>query len=485
MGFYIRKTVQFGPLHFNISKSGVGVSFGTTGTRLATGPRGTYIHLGRKGATYRRRLDGLLFGASSEQGFASKDRPIRDSRSQFVPADFFPSSGRLTVAEINQRIQQPAYAGKILAALIIVELVLLSVLISTGASLLRDLLILIAVLGWILGMAITWVTNEQESVAQKTTLEYDLDEEATEEYGSFLDALRLLAKSQFIWQVTDSVHTSDWKKHAGATSLVDRNIVKFGLSSPPFIVTTIDVYGLMLGGIEIFFLPDQLLIYNNRQYRSLSYTELKIDSISVTFREIGVLPSDAEVVDYTWRYVRRDGGPDMRFSGNFRVPIVLYWLLHLYSLSDLSVRLHVSNAAYAQQFAYAISSYILFHQMTKKASTKRTSSRGSKSSSYSQSRTQDQSRTRGGHSSHSRQQSQDKARQETRKETSGTTDPYIVLQVSPNAQWEEVAAAYRRLVQMYHPDKVTGLAPEYQEIAERRMKEINAAYSELKRRNRR
>jgi DnaJ-domain-containing protein 1 len=41
-------------------------------------------------------------------------------------------------------------------------------------------------------------------------------------------------------------------------------------------------------------------------------------------------------------------------------------------------------------------------------------------------------------------------------------------------------AAYRRMVQMYHPDKVSGLAPEYAEIAERKMKEINAAYAQLK-----
>ena len=33
-----------------------------------------------------------------------------------------------------------------------------------------------------------------------------------------------------------------------------------------------------------------------------------------------------------------------------------------------------------------------------------------------------------------------------------------------------------------HPDKVADMAPEFREIAERRMKEINAAYEELKRR---
>jgi preprotein translocase subunit Sec63 len=33
---------------------------------------------------------------------------------------------------------------------------------------------------------------------------------------------------------------------------------------------------------------------------------------------------------------------------------------------------------------------------------------------------------------------------------------------------------------MYHPDRVATLAPEVREVAEIRMKEINAAYGQLK-----
>jgi DnaJ-domain-containing protein 1 len=36
---------------------------------------------------------------------------------------------------------------------------------------------------------------------------------------------------------------------------------------------------------------------------------------------------------------------------------------------------------------------------------------------------------------------------------------------------------------MYHPDKMAGLAPEFQVIAESRMKELNAAYELLKRKH--
>jgi DnaJ like chaperone protein len=49
---------------------------------------------------------------------------------------------------------------------------------------------------------------------------------------------------------------------------------------------------------------------------------------------------------------------------------------------------------------------------------------------------------------------------------------------------EEVTAAYRKQAQMNHPDRVANMATEFRELAERRMKEINAAYDELRKNSR-
>jgi hypothetical protein len=46
MGFYLRKSLRVGPVRFNLSKSGVGVSVGVTEFRFGTGPRGNYVHMG-------------------------------------------------------------------------------------------------------------------------------------------------------------------------------------------------------------------------------------------------------------------------------------------------------------------------------------------------------------------------------------------------------------------------------------------------------
>lgn len=57
-------------------------------------------------------------------------------------------------------------------------------------------------------------------------------------------------------------------------------------------------------------------------------------------------------------------------------------------------------------------------------------------------------------------------------------NPYQILGVSPNATDEEIKQAYRDLARKYHPDKYrdTNLA----DLAEEKMKEINAAYEEIR-----
>ncbi len=56
-------------------------------------------------------------------------------------------------------------------------------------------------------------------------------------------------------------------------------------------------------------------------------------------------------------------------------------------------------------------------------------------------------------------------------------DPYKVLGVSPTDSDDAIKEAYRKLARKYHPDKyVDG---DLKELAEEKMKEVNAAYEEI------
>ena len=58
-------------------------------------------------------------------------------------------------------------------------------------------------------------------------------------------------------------------------------------------------------------------------------------------------------------------------------------------------------------------------------------------------------------------------------------NPHAVLGVKPGASREEIQGAYRELVQKYHPDKVSHLGEEFQEMAQQKFVEIRNAYDQL------
>lgn len=59
-------------------------------------------------------------------------------------------------------------------------------------------------------------------------------------------------------------------------------------------------------------------------------------------------------------------------------------------------------------------------------------------------------------------------------------DPLVVLGLKPGATPKEITAAYRAMAKLYHPDHTLTLGPDIRAAAEKRMKEINAAYAALK-----
>jgi DNA segregation ATPase FtsK/SpoIIIE, S-DNA-T family len=88
MGFFLRKSIKFGPIRINLSKSGIGVSGGIKGARISTGPRGTQLNVGRKGVYYRKQL--------------SSRTPHGGGWLARLLAYFFPSR-QVATAQLNQR----------------------------------------------------------------------------------------------------------------------------------------------------------------------------------------------------------------------------------------------------------------------------------------------------------------------------------------------------------------------------------------------
>jgi hypothetical protein len=127
MGFFYRKSVGFGPIRLNFSKSGIGVSAGVRGARVSTGPRGTYVHAGRNGFYYRQRIDGSgrVPNYAEPTPLYDTTYPASADSHKIHSADvstFVDTSSAKLLEQINERSKEFRYAPVVGLATIVASL---------------------------------------------------------------------------------------------------------------------------------------------------------------------------------------------------------------------------------------------------------------------------------------------------------------------------------------------------------------------------
>jgi len=468
MGWYLRKSFSFGPFRLNLSKSGLDASFGVKGARVGTGLRGTYVHVGRGGVYYRESLSSKPRASAhrSAQNVASSSQIVSDE--EVKSGDF--------VTGINARIGRQSSAPSTWGRTILLSLALLLSPCIAGCALslfgIQGDSAMTAILAtFIVGVGATALLlmrthrSERRRVAQElklrsANLQYELDAEQSGVFTSVQQACYQLSRAAAVWHVQSESPQWDGRKNAGATALIHRRRIAFSRIALPFIHVDLDIWGADLGTIKVGFLPDRILVFQNGRYAPLPYKEISVSVVDENFLDEDGVPSDAQVLGYAWKYQRVDGGPDLRFAGNFQVPMVRYARVSLGAPGGFDLRMQVSNRSAAKEFARWIE-----HA--------RAAYRGDES--------KDSSGAADARDA-PRWQDVDAAPDEARPPPPAPTDPYNVLGVTPDATMEVVTAAFRRLAKQYHPDAVSHLGPEFQELAHKRMLEINAAFNEARRR---
>ncbi len=59
-------------------------------------------------------------------------------------------------------------------------------------------------------------------------------------------------------------------------------------------------------------------------------------------------------------------------------------------------------------------------------------------------------------------------------------DPYQILGISSSSTEDEIRTAFKEQTKKNHPDLVTHMAPDFQKLAEEKLKTINWAYQEIR-----
>lgn len=353
MGFYLRKSISVGPLRFNLSKSGIGVSAGVTGLRFGVGPRGNYVHMGRGGLYYRATVPR---SSSTRNSPVQPPTPISPEipPGTHAPLEEIESADVSKIVDSSSRelldeLSRKRAKVRLWPIVAIVSVVILGVGVSSN---LPAWLLALFVLA---GAAGTYAAYTRDALEKTVVLFYNFDPDLESAYAQLHTAASQLAGCAAAWHVEASGKVHDRKYHAGASNLVRRKNTFIRKTEPPYVKTNIETFAVGVGRQTLHFFPDRVLVYDQNGVGAVGYQELHIDVGETRFIESESVPRDAEVIDRTWEYVNKSGGPDKRFKDNKELPICRYEEITLTSESGLNEVLQLSRCGFGRGLAEAIS----------------------------------------------------------------------------------------------------------------------------------
>lgn len=341
MGWTFRKSINLGcGVRINLSKSGVGYSFGVPGARITRSPDGTIrrtTSIPGTGVSHRETISGPTnSNRSAEQEMncelvapigspeqLTAVRPITHAFETALRTDWL-GKGILSVTFIIF-----LFIG---LRLIIFPYVLTSFLISFG-----------------IGAAFVAVAR----TLMKTCLTYEFDEAQGKKWIARLNNWTSLFGSEYVWHILGATENADPKQFGGSSVVYKRARCKGQRKMPFYVSVNVPTLYIRLGrGEELLLLPDVLVYIHGFKAGAVEYQHLEVDELIETYTDSEANPSDAIVLEYRWLHANKNGNPDKRYKDNRQIPTCQYGALRISAPSGMDLLLMCSNLRIAEEFAH-------------------------------------------------------------------------------------------------------------------------------------
>ena len=351
MGWRIRKSINVGlGFKINISKSGIGYSWGVPGyrkTRKANGGNRTTYSIPGTGISYveetnsKNNFPYKLPRANSLERYNLENTKQYSVNNGEIDALSTPEN-KLFIDRLKS-IRSKNLLTWIIGIILLVVFVNLSDILPANIW----SWIFLPVIGIII--ALIELINSRRYIV----IEYSIDKDITSLIKQRENALSYLYNCEKIWNIEQYGQVAYTRVNAGAATNVKRKKVALSYGKAPKylrIVNDINLYQLKIGKTRYLFLPDKILVVGFLQVGALRYHDIKITMEDTQFVENGVTPSDAIFLYNTWQYVNNNGTPDRRFNNNRQLPVYAYKIIYLNSATGLNVHLMVSSISKAKMF---------------------------------------------------------------------------------------------------------------------------------------
>lgn len=331
MGFRYRKSVNLGGgFRINVSKNGVGYSWGVKGARVTKTAKGTT----------RKTLSIPGTGVSYVEETSSKNKRATKTYENNKPIYQHDSDilSNTNLNNINVESYKSAEYKELLDAIHNIQKInkISTVLIWTILLSAFPIFLLTGLLGIIIKIYV--------HTKMPISMDYELDEESKIVYDKLTNIWTSLNNNNHLWQVMESAKFTNSRVYGGAQNGVTLTLIKATSKIPFFIKLNFTPFGLQLGKNQLLFLPDKLLVIDDNKVGAINYSDIDINFSKTSFVETGIIPSDAKILRQTWLKVNKDGSPDKRYKDNRQVPVCEYGQIEISSGNSLYVKIMCSNS---------------------------------------------------------------------------------------------------------------------------------------------
>lgn len=337
MGFRYRKSINLGGgFRLNLSKSGVGYSYGGKGyrfTKKANGGTRSTFSLPGTGLSYVKETGGKK----------RRKNPGNYAHNGVDPSQFSnPSFAAYDIREIrNADIDDMVSSGsgemlnKAENTLFYCKLSILGFWLSLLVGFAYHLL-------WIVTAASLagYILLKTRSIIN---LKYPNDGVLSVETAKRLIPFEKIANCNMLWSLSQTSKTAGQNSSVVPTCQVRRSQCFAALSIPFPFKTNTTVVCFDMGKEKLVFLPDKLIVFQNGKIAVFDYSCITFEAYNQQYAELETVPQDAKIVASTWQYTTKSWDPDKRYQNNQQIPICLYGTLVIKSTFGLHTEIMYSN----------------------------------------------------------------------------------------------------------------------------------------------
>ncbi len=199
---------------------------------------------------------------------------------------------------------------------------------------------------------------EEQLAGAVIDIDFGMGDSALNSFAALSIAFAEMATAERIWDITSEADVNRRVTRSSASTAVSLKLVRLDVVDDDLLLSNTKV--LRFGnanGANLLIYPAFVMAVSRNDFGLIDLRELTLAFKQVRFVETGKIPSDAIVVDSTWAKVNKNGTPDKRFKGNYRIPVVGYGELVWKSLGGIHEQYMVSSTQKAARFAEAFLEY--------------------------------------------------------------------------------------------------------------------------------